>query len=67
MLCYPMICPLQNFFHVQSKVFRSRVISLQNSAPVLTPEILKVRSVTHELASKAWARAFIKIQLSQKP
>lgn len=54
MLCYPMICPLRNFFHVQSKVFRSLVISLQNSAPVLTPEILKVRSVTAQYIDMNW-------------
>lgn len=56
MLCYPMICPLRNFFHVQSKVFRSQVtsISLQNSAPVLTPEILKVRSVTAQYIDMNW-------------
>lgn len=45
MLCYPMICPLRNFFHV---------ISLQNSAPVLTPEILKVRSVTAQYIDMNW-------------
>lgn len=54
MLCYPMICPLRNFFHVQSKVFRSQVISLQNSAPVFTPEILKVRSVTAQYIDMNW-------------
>lgn len=56
MLCYPMICPLRIFFHVQSKVFRSQVtsISLQNSAPVLTPEILKVRSVTAQYIDMNW-------------
>lgn len=56
MLCYSMICPLRNFFHVQSKVFRSQVtsISLQNSAPVLTPEILKVRSVTAQYIDMNW-------------
>lgn len=61
MLCYPMICPLRNFFHVQSKVFRSQVISLQNSAPCsLDPrnpqgQISDSSIYRHELASKAWA------------
>lgn len=71
MLCYPMICPLRNFFHVQSKVFRSQVISTKFGAS-LDPrnpqgQISDSSIYRHELASKAWARAFLKIHLSQKP
>lgn len=69
MLCYPMICPLRNFFHVQSQVFRSQVISLFGaSLDPRNPEgqISDSSIYRHELASKAWARAFLKIHLSQK-
>lgn len=58
MLCYPMICPLRNFFHVQSQVFRSQVISLFGAS--LDPrnpqgQISDSSIYRHELASKAWA------------
>lgn len=70
MLCYPMICP--KFFSCTEQSFQITGYLSTKFGASLDPrnpegQISDSSIYRHELASKAWARAFLKIHLSQKP